>query len=165
MKFLQIKKKLFELRFEILDDALVDLERLGEHIVGDARLRPEHGVGHRDDPRILAAEGGNGHCRRLPRVELEVHESHRKHEHVAPVQGLEEELVVRVGRHESDEEGTLDDCEDLGGARVGVRRVEAAGGVVDARQGDAERVQAGDSGGVDEGDVGADFVSCVASLV
>lgn len=47
-----------------------------------------------------------------------------------------------VGCNEADEEGALEDGEDLGGTRVGVRRVLPVGGKVDAGERDAERVEA-----------------------
>mgnify|MGYP003703349841 CR=1 FL=1 len=55
----------------------------------------------------------------------------------------------------ADVELAVEDEDDLGGARVGVRRVEAAGGVVDAGEGDAQGVEARDLLDVGAGDHGA----------
>jgi hypothetical protein len=126
-----------------VDGGLLEHERPSEDVVQDGRLGPEHGVGDGDGAGVLAAERGDGHGGGLAVVELEVDEALREHEHVAHVQLHGEERVVEqlVGGDEADEERALDDRQDLGPARVRVRRVLPAGDEVDARQRDAQRVQ------------------------
>lgn len=59
------------------------------------------------------------------------------------------------GGDETHIELSLEHEDDLGGAWVGVRRVEAAGRVVDTREGNAEGVEAGDFLDVGAGDEGS----------
>jgi hypothetical protein len=89
----------------------------------------------------------------LAGVQLEVHEAARKREDVAGGDGPGDELVG--GGDEADVERAVEHEDQLGGARVRVRRVEPAGGVVDADEGDAQRVEPRDLLHVGAGDHGA----------
>lgn len=96
---------------------------------------------------------------------MEVDKSLGEYEHVSLVKHLREELVVGVRGDESDAESALNDGEDLGGARVGVGRVQTVGAEVDAGYGDAEGVEAGELRRADQSHVGADLVHGVSRLV
>jgi hypothetical protein len=131
-----------ELRLYPVDLVLLDHECPGEDLVADRRLGPEHGVGDGDHAGELAAERGECEGGGLAVVELEVDEPLREDEHVADHQLLgEEHVVVLVGADEAHEERALDHHQDLGAARVRMRRVLPAGEEVDARHGYAQRVQ------------------------
>lgn len=129
-----------ELGLDGVDFPVADPEGLGQDVGGHRRRGAEerHGDGLR--ALELAVEGGDDGGRAVPPVLLEVHEPPGEDEDVPLGDGLGEELVG--GGDEADLEGALEDEDDLGGARVGVRRVLAARGVVDARHGDAQRVHA-----------------------
>jgi hypothetical protein len=75
-------------------------------------------------------------------VLLEVDEPPGEDEDVTLTDDLGEELVG--GGDEADLERALQDEDDLGGARMRVRRVLAARGIVDARDGDTQGVHAGE---------------------
>ncbi|URE05077.1 hypothetical protein MUK42_19161 [Musa troglodytarum] len=156
-----------ELSLKPVDGLLVHLESLGENLVRDGWLGPEHSVGDGDGARVLAAESTDGDGVGVPRIELEVDEALREHKHITLLQHLGEETiaVVAVGCDEADEELSFYDGEDLGGAGVSVGRVEAFGRVVDANHGDAQGVESGELVHVDGSDIGAELLSCVASLV
>lgn len=64
--------------------------------------------------------------------------------HVPKLKGLIEELVGSVD--EADLQGAADDEEEFGGAGVGVRRVEGAGGELEDGQGDALAEKGGELG-------------------
>lgn len=133
-----------ELGLEELDDLGVHPERLYEHRRRDRRRGPEQRQRNEDDAWVLAVERHHHGGLLLADVELEVHEAARDDEGlpgaddlgVVPVAGVE-------GADDADEELAAGHDPDLGGARVDVRRVGAAGGEVDAVHGDAQRVQAG----------------------
>jgi hypothetical protein len=132
-----------------------NLERHGEHIVGYLRRGREqrHGEGLRAGQ--LAVESRYDGGGRVPVVLLEVYQAAWEDEDVAGVDGLGDELVP--GGYEADVQGALKDEHHLGGARVGMRRVQAARSVVDARHGHAEGVEAWhllDIGAGDDGAVG-----------
>jgi hypothetical protein len=120
--------------------AAADAEGLGEDVGGHGRHGAEerHGDGLR--ALELAVEGGDDGGGAVPPVLLEVDEAAREDEDVALGDGLGEERVG--GGDEADLERAVEDEDDLGGARVRVRRVLAARRVVDARHGDAQRVHA-----------------------
>lgn len=98
-------------------------------------------------------------------VDLEVDQTLGEDEDVALVEDLGEELVIRVGRHEADEEGASYHREHFRGPRVVVGRVHATMREVDAREGDAERVEPCKLIHIDGGDAGADLVIRVARHV
>ncbi|URE06662.1 hypothetical protein MUK42_19210 [Musa troglodytarum] len=156
-----------ELSLKPVDGLLVHLESLGENLVRDGRLRPEHSVGDGDGAGVLATESTDGDGVGVPRVELEVDEALREHKHITLLQHLGEETiaVVAVGCDEADEELSFYDGEDLGGTGVGVGSVEAFGRVVDANHRDAEGVESDDLVHVDGSDIGAELLSRVAGLV
>ncbi|RZS21768.1 hypothetical protein BHM03_00054446, partial [Ensete ventricosum] len=150
-----------------VDGLLVHLESLGENIVGDGWLRPEHSVGDGDDAGVLATESTDCDSVTVPGIELEVDEALGEHKHIALLQHLGEETVavVGVGCDEADEELSFYDGEDLGGTGVSVGRVEALGPVVDANHGDAQGVESDELVHVDGSDHGAKLVVCVAGFV
>ncbi|RWV81621.1 hypothetical protein GW17_00056938, partial [Ensete ventricosum] len=75
-------------------------------------------------------------------VLLEVDQAAGEDEDVALGDGLGDQLVG--GGDEAHVEGAVEHEDDLGGAGVGVRRVQPAGGVVDAGHGHAQGVEARD---------------------
>uniref|UniRef100_A0A8R7Q089 Uncharacterized protein n=1 Tax=Triticum urartu TaxID=4572 RepID=A0A8R7Q089_TRIUA len=111
-----------ERRLELLDGGQVGLERLGEHRVVDAGA--EHGDGHGHGAGVGAAECRERHGGRCPLVVLVVHEALGEDEHVAGDEVLGVELAGGVD--EADGEGAVEDEQQLGGARVGVGRVDGA---------------------------------------
>jgi|UniRef100_A0A804QJZ1 hypothetical protein len=127
-----------EVCLDVLDLPAADPECLGEDVGGHGRRGPEerHGDGLR--ALELAVEGGDDGGGAVPPVLLEVDEAAGEDEDVPRGDGLAEEPVG--GGEEADLERALEDEDDLGGARVRVRRVLAARRVVDARHGDAQRV-------------------------
>jgi hypothetical protein len=142
----------------MLDALLIEAERLLQHHVAHGRARPEQRAPHLLHPRVLAAQPRQGHGRALAHVELKVDESLGEHEHVARVQRRRKQLVGRA--HEPHVQLALQHRQDLGGARVGVRHVDAALGEVEAGQGDAEGVEARELRGEDGRDgVGGGVVS------
>ena len=102
----------------------------------------------------------------VSKVELEVDQTDWENEHISRFRIREEAVrsVCLVGRHETDQELSLDDDKDFRAAGVSVRRVLAVGRVVDANQLYAESVQAGDSVNVHGGHIGADFVVSVSGF-
>ena len=156
-----------ELSLKPVDGLLVHLESLGQNIIGDGRLRPEHSVGDCDGAGVLATESTDGDSFGVPRVELEVDEASWEHKHITLLQHLGEETVavVAVGCDEADQELSFYDGEDLGGTGVSVGRVEAIGPVVDANHGDAEGVESDELVHVDGSDHGAELVYRVAGFV
>lgn len=141
------------------------MEGLREHIVGDRRRRSKDSIADGDNARVLAAEASDGHSVGGPVVVLVVDETLREHEHVALVKNLGVVLVLRVGGHKANEKAAFQHDEDLGGARVGVWWVKAKGRIVDANQGDAQRVQPGNLSHTDRGHLGADGIRSVTRLV
>jgi hypothetical protein len=142
-----------ELGLDVAHLLAPDLERLGEHVGRHLGRRPEerHGDGLRAGE--LAVERRHDGGGLLAWVRLEVHEAAREREDVAGGDGLGDELVG--GGDEADVERAVEHEDQLGGARVRVRRVEPAGGVVDAGEGDAQRVEPRDLLDVGAGDHGA----------
>ena len=118
---------------------LGDFEGLGEHLVVD--VGREQSCSDLLDPWVLAAQGCDGHGRVVADVQLEVDQALGKHEHISLVQGGGEQGVVG-GAHESHVQGALGQKQDLGGPGVGVGHVDTSLGEVDARHGDAQRVEA-----------------------
>ena len=144
------------------------MEGPAEDISVDRRRCSEHRVRDGYNSRVLAAEAGKRQRRGVSKVELEVDQTDWENEHISFVQNLCEEAVrsvCLVGRHETNQELSLDDDKDFRAAGVSVRRVLAVWGVVNANQLYAESVQAGDSVNVHGGHIGADFVVSVSWLV
>ena len=73
--------------------------------------------------------------------------------------------VCLVGRHETDQELSLDDDKDFRAAGVSVRRVLAVGRVVDANQLYSESVKAWDSVNIHRSHFGPDIVVSVSGNV
>ncbi|URD84256.1 hypothetical protein MUK42_37700 [Musa troglodytarum] len=105
-----------------------DLEGPGEDVVGHRRGSCEERNGDGLGARKLAVEGGDDGGRSGTVVLLEVNEPPGKYEHLALGNGLGYQLVG--SGDEADVEGAVEDEDDLGGTRVGVGRVQPAGGVV-----------------------------------
>ena len=78
---------------------------------------------------------------------------------------FERTLAKSVTGEEADVHLALDDGEHLGGARVRVRRVEAARGDVEARHGDAQRVEPRQRAHVHQCHLGAERVGGVAGVL
>jgi hypothetical protein len=154
-----------ELRLEPIYEVLLHLERLGQDIVRDGRLRSKHRAGDGDHPGVLAAERRQrGRGLVVVQVHLEVDHGLGEDEHVPLLDHLGEE-PIGVGGDEAEVERPLEHGEELGGAGVDVRRVHAQGPVVDARERDAEGVEAGELRDVDVGDDGPEPVHGVPGLV
>ena len=154
-----------ELLLELENQILVKLEGLGKELGVDGRGGSEHRVGDGYNPGVLAAEGGEGQCRGVSNVELEVDQTEREDEHVARLQDLCEEAVGPVGlvgRHEPHQQRSLHDGQDFGAAGVSVGRVLAVRRVVDADKCDSQGVQPRDPVNVDLSHVGSDSVDCVS---
>jgi hypothetical protein len=130
-----------------------DPEGLGEHVGGHIGGGPEEGAGDELRPGELAVEGRDGGGGHVAGVALEVHEAAREHEELARGDGLGEENVG--GGDEAHVEGAGEDEDDLGGARVRVRRVDPAGGEVGAGERDALGVEPRDHRDVGVRDHGA----------
>jgi hypothetical protein len=145
-----------ELRHDVVDLVLAREERLGEHLHGHGRLSGEHGEGGRDDAGRLAVEHGDEYGVAGAGVELEVLQAAGHDEELVLPDHLGEEAVGPRG--EADQDLALQHHDELGGARVRVRRVEPAGGQVDARDGDAQRVEARERGHGGARGVGAERV-------
>ncbi|KAI5054448.1 hypothetical protein GOP47_0030654, partial [Adiantum capillus-veneris] len=131
-----------------------------EHLLGERRIGSEEGNGELGGTRVLAIEGGDGKGRLgFFWVELEVDEATGKYEEITGIDGLVEELVggwLGGGGDEAHEQRALGEVEDFGSTGVYVRRVDAAGLVVDAGNGKALRVEGAEVGGGDEVDSGAE---------
>ncbi|CAL9153520.1 unnamed protein product [Musa hybrid cultivar] len=142
------------------DDLRVHLKSFGQHIVGNRRIRCEQGGGGDHYSGELAVEGGDGERLLLADVVLEVDEPLGHHEHLAGIQDLGEELVT--GADEPHQQPALEEDDELGGPRVAVGRVGAAGGDVDAVHGDAEGVEPREAEHVGVGHVGPEDIAGVA---
>jgi hypothetical protein len=128
------------LRFDELDDLSVHLEALGQDGVGYLRFGPEQRRRGEHYAGQLAVEHGHGpRGGVLPDVVLEVHEAARDDEALALPHHLGVEPALRAD--EPHQHLPRHDVHQLGGARVAVQRVHAAGGQVHAVDGHAERVE------------------------
>ncbi|KAG6401903.1 hypothetical protein SASPL_138771 [Salvia splendens] len=127
-----------ELGLEVIDDVLLNLESLGQHIRVDLWVRPEHRIGNGYGTRILAPEAGKCNRVGLSDVELEVNETLWEDEHISRVQVLGEELVLlgggigRVGSDEPHVESAFHQKEGFSSTRMGVGRVDPVRGEVEA---------------------------------
>jgi hypothetical protein len=118
------------------------VEAPGEHVGGHGRRRAEEGLGDGLRAWQLAVEGGEGDGGAGVPVPLVVDEAAGEDEDIAGADGARVQAVAGgAGGDEADVEGALEDEDDLGGARVDVRRVHAPRRVVDARQRHAQRVE------------------------
>jgi len=151
-----------EVCLDVLHLPVADLEGLGEDVGGHGRRGAEERHGDLLRALELAVEAGDDGGGAVPPVLLEVDEAAREDEDVPHGDRLGEELVG--GGDEADLERALEDEDDLGGARVRVRRVLAARSVVDARDGDAQRVDARELLHVGRRHQGARRVAGVAGL-
>ena len=79
-----------ELGLEVIDDVLLNLESLSQHIRVDFGVRPEHRIGNGDGTRILAPESSKCNGIGLSDIELEVDETLWEDEHISGVQILGE---------------------------------------------------------------------------
>ena len=129
-------------RFDLLNLFSPYLKRLRQHIVRHRRRCGEKRCRNRLSTRQLAVECCNHRRWNLSIVLLEVDQSLGEHEDLAHLDRLRDEDIR--GGYEADVELAFDDEHNLGGARVCVRWIQATGGIVDPREGNAERVQAGD---------------------
>lgn len=111
--------------------------------------------------RVCAAEAGEGHRRPSAAVDLEMEQPLREH-HQVPLEELLQVHLVRERRDEAGDDGSLHDEEELGGAGVGVEWDDAAGGEVEAGDGEAEAVEARVLGVEGRGDGGTDDVGGVS---
>ncbi|URD84252.1 hypothetical protein MUK42_37700 [Musa troglodytarum] len=124
----KVLHQMCEAAFDLFHLLGSDLEGPGEDVVGHRRGSCEERNGDGLGARKLAVEGGDDGGRSGTVVLLEVNEPPGKYEHLALGNGLGYQLVG--SGDEADVEGAVEDEDDLGGTRVGVGRVQPAGGVV-----------------------------------
>ena len=132
---------------DVSDGVRADAEALLQHLVVDGRHAVEQRRRHLLDTRVLAAQGRERQRRAFAHVELEVHQALGEHEQLALFDGGGEQRVVgAVAAHEAHVQLALGHEQQLRGARVRVRGVDAALVEVDARSRDPERVQSREVG-------------------
>ncbi|RWR85759.1 hypothetical protein CKAN_01463200 [Cinnamomum micranthum f. kanehirae] len=117
------------------------------------------------DPKTALAMGGNCNGIAITGIALEVNESFWEDEHIALLEDLSDEAIIRVGGDKTYIESALQDCQDLGGARVRVGRVEAPSCIVYPDHGDAKGVEPWYLGHIDRGHLRPNWVRRVAWFV
>lgn len=137
--YISLLSSFAELGLEELDGVGVHLEALGQDGVGDLGLGAEQGLRGEHDAGQLAVEDGHGARGAGADVVLEVHHPARDDEALPGADHLGVELPFRAD--EADQHLAGLHVHQLGRPRVRVQRVHAAGGQVDAVDGQAQRVE------------------------
>lgn len=128
-----------EVASDLVDSRLVNAEAIPKHGIVNRRSGIEHRWSDLLQSRILAVETGKRQSRARTDVDLKMHKASREDEDVALIERGDEEAIG--GGDESHVQRAFHDEEDLGGAGMRVRDVDAADGEVEAREPRAERVE------------------------
>lgn len=127
---------------QLIDNRLINLERLGQYISVYCRIRTENRISNGDNTRILTAQKCDCDGIPLPNVLLKVNKPQGENKHVSLLKDFGNQPVLRVGRDEAHEHSALQHRQYLGSSRVAVGRNHSSRTVVDSHGGDAEGVEA-----------------------